>query len=44
MADSKVSPLMPVAENPNCQLVFGWTEWTPLQYINEQGELQGLQV
>ena len=44
MAANKVSPLIPYAEKPNCQLTFGWTEWMPLQYLNEQGELQGLQV
>jgi len=43
-AATKVSPLMPVAENPSCHLTFGWTEWAPLQYLNSEGELQGLQV
>lgn len=43
-AANKLAQLMPHVENPNCLLTFGWTEWKPLQYLNEQGELQGLQV
>ncbi len=43
-SESKVSPIMKVAEDPNCHLTFGWTEWLPLQYLNSQGELQGLQI
>ena len=44
LAANQVSPLMAHAEEPNCLLTFGWTEWMPLQYLNKQGELQGLQV
>ena len=27
-----------------CRLIFGWTEWPPLQYFNPNGEISGIQI
>lgn|GEM_PF-1392718 len=28
----------------NCQLVYGWANWPPLQYTDSQGEITGVQI
>lgn len=38
----KLESLSTVEEK--CQLTFGWTEWMPLQYLNEQSKPQGIQI
>jgi len=38
------TPAQTENRDSNCHLKYGLTEWIPLQYIDDQGEAQGLQI
>ncbi len=40
-SDNQTSP---TSLKKRCHLTLGWTEWKPLQYYNNRGELEGLQI